>query len=53
MPDAAKQPFGDAGIVAVLKGGSSFSLKGKQLTGDFMNPAGAPASGVTLTVAGP
>lgn len=52
-PDAAKQPFGDAGIVAVLKGGSSFSLKGKQLTGDFMNPAGAPPSGVTLTVAGP
>ena len=33
------QPFGDDGLVVVLKGGSSFSLKGKQLTGEFMNPA--------------
>ena len=51
--DAAVQPFGDAGMVAVLKGGSAFSLKGKQLTGDFMNPAGSPPAGVTLAVANP
>ena len=49
----AVEPFATAGIVAVLKGGSSFSLKGKQLTGEFMNPAQAPASGITLTVVGP
>ena len=47
------EPFGDAGMVAVLKGGSAFSLKGKQLTGEFMNPAQAPAAGITLTVVGP
>ncbi len=47
------QPFGEAGMVVVLKGGSAFSLKGKQLTGSFMNPAGAPPTGVTLGVAKP
>ena len=46
-------PFAGAGMVAVLKGGSSFSLKGTQLTGEFMNPAQEPPTGVTLTVAGP
>ena len=46
-------PFGDAGMVAVLKGGSAFSLKGKQLTGEYMNPAQAPVAGITLTVVGP
>ena len=49
----AIEPFAKAGIVAVLKGGSSFSLKGKQLTGEFMNPAQAPATGITLTPVGP
>ena len=32
-------PFRDAGMVAVLKGGSAFSLKGNQLRGTFLNPA--------------
>lgn len=34
-------PFADAGMVVVVKGGSSFALKksSKQLTGAFMNPA--------------
>ena len=36
-PDQA--PFQDAGMVAVLKGGSAFSLKGNQLRGTYMNPA--------------
>ncbi len=39
VPNKLQDPFRDAGIVAVLKGGSAFSLKGKQLTGAFMNPA--------------
>ena len=46
-------PFGDAGMVAVLKGGSSFSLKGKQLTGELMNPAQTPPTGISLVVVGP
>ena len=33
------EPFQDAGMVCVLKGGSAFSLKGKQLRGSYMNPA--------------
>ena len=49
----AVEPFGVAGMVAVLKGGSSFSLKGKQLTGEYMNPAQTPPAGVTLNVVGP
>jgi prepilin-type N-terminal cleavage/methylation domain-containing protein len=32
-------PFQDAGMVVVLKGGSAFSLKGKQLNSSYMNPA--------------
>ncbi len=32
-------PFGEDGMVVVLKGGAAFSLKGKQLKGDFMNPS--------------
>ena len=32
-------PFGQVGMVAVLKGGSAFSLRGTQLTGGNMNPA--------------
>lgn len=34
-----QDPFRDAGMVAVLKGGSAFSLKAKQLKGTYMNPA--------------
>ena len=34
-----QDPFRDAGMVVVLKGGSAFSLKGNQLKGDYMNPA--------------
>ncbi len=49
----AIDPFGINGLVVVLKGGSSFSLKGKQVTGELMNPAQAPASGITLQVATP
>jgi prepilin-type N-terminal cleavage/methylation domain-containing protein len=34
------QPFGEDGMVAVLKGGSAFSLRGsRQLTGGNMNPS--------------
>lgn len=36
-----KQPFGSDGFVVVLKGGSAFSLRGKQLLADNFNPAGA------------
>ncbi|MGD9611370.1 MAG: type II secretion system protein [Kiritimatiellia bacterium] len=32
-------PFGQVGMVVVLKGGSSFSLRGNQLIGGNMNPA--------------
>ena len=32
-------PFRDAGMVAVLKGGAAFSLKGNQLNGEYLNPA--------------
>lgn len=32
-------PFGQVGMVVVLKGGSSFSLRGTQLVGGNMNPA--------------
>jgi hypothetical protein len=45
------QPFQLAGMVAVLKGGSAFSLKGNQLTGGNMNP-GQDAT-LTLPVVGP
>jgi len=45
------QPFGGAGMVVVLKGGSSFSLKGKQLNGKFMNPA--QDENASLSVVGP
>ena len=34
-----QDPFRDAGMVVVLKGGSSFALKEKQLKGSYMNPA--------------
>ncbi|MDY0144684.1 MAG: prepilin-type N-terminal cleavage/methylation domain-containing protein [Kiritimatiellia bacterium] len=34
-----KQPFGADGIVVVQKGGSAFSLRGKQLTADFFGAA--------------
>jgi prepilin-type N-terminal cleavage/methylation domain-containing protein len=32
-------PFGQVGMVVVLKGGSAFSLRGNQLVGGNMNPA--------------
>lgn len=32
-------PFGQVGMVVVLKGGSAFSLRGNQLSGGNMNPA--------------
>lgn len=46
-------PFEQNGVVVVLKGGSSFSLKGKQLINNLMNPAGTPAAPVALAVAKP
>ena len=46
-------PFGENGMVVVLKGGSAFSLKGKQLLNELMNAAGAPTAPVTLVVAKP
>ena len=45
------EPFKDAGLVVVLKGGSAFSLKGKQLTATYMNPA--QDENATLEVVGP
>lgn len=38
--DLKGQPFGSDGLVVVLKGGSAFSLRGKQLKADNFNPAG-------------
>lgn len=38
--DLKAKPFGKDGVVAVLKGGSAFSLRGRQLTADNFNPAG-------------
>ncbi len=35
-----KAPFGSDGIVVVLKGGSAFSLRGRNLTEENFNPAG-------------
>ena len=35
----AGSPFGEDGMVAVLKGGAAFSLKGKQLKNEFFNPS--------------
>ena len=35
----SSKPFGDAGMVVVHKGGSSFSLKGGQLKYELFNPA--------------
>lgn len=32
-------PFGTDGLVVVLKGGSAFSLKGKQLKNEYFNPS--------------
>jgi prepilin-type N-terminal cleavage/methylation domain-containing protein len=46
-------PFNLAGMVVVLKGGSAFTLKGKQLLNELMNPAGAPTAPVALVVAKP
>ncbi len=46
-----QDPFRDAGMVVVLKGGSAFSLKGKQLTGSYMNPA--QDTEAVLSVVGP
>ena len=48
LPD---DPFGNAGMVAVLKGGSAFSMKGKQLTATYLNPA--QDENATLEVVGP
>ena len=48
---ADTEPFRDAGMVVVLKGGSAFSIKTKQLTGEYMNPAQDRAA--TLQVVGP
>ena len=45
------EPFKDAGMVVVLKGGSAFSLKGNQLTATYMNPA--QDEDATLEVVGP
>jgi len=45
------EPFQDAGMVGVLKGGAAVSLKGKQLTATYMNPA--QDEDATLEVVGP
>ena len=45
-----QDPFREAGLVVVLKGGSAFSLKGAQLTAAYMNPSG---SATNLTVRKP
>lgn len=48
-----ENPFQDKGMVAVLKGGSAFSLKGtQQLKGGNLNPAG-DQSGVTTKIVDP
>ena len=49
----AVAPFEENGMVAVLKGGSAFSLKSKQLLNELMNPAGAPKAPIVLGVAKP
>lgn len=41
------QPFGKKGFVAVLKGGSGFSMKKNQLTGENFNPT-LKADGLTV-----
>jgi prepilin-type N-terminal cleavage/methylation domain-containing protein len=43
-----QDPFRDAGMVVVLKGGSAFSLKGAQLRGTYMNPAQDANAVVTI-----
>ena len=43
-----QDPFRDAGMVAVLKGGSAFSLKAKQLKGTYMNPAQDSQASITV-----
>ena len=43
-PTATIEPFGENGVVCVLKGGSAFKLKkGPQMTSDNLNPSGAEA----------
>lgn len=44
---SGKQPFGADGIVVVHKGGSAFSLRGRQLTADFFGAAGTSAGTAT------
>ena len=41
-------PFGKDGMVAVLKGGSAFSLKGKQLKNEYFNPSLTTTSTVSV-----
>ena len=41
-------PFGTDGMVAVLKGGSAFSLKGKQLKNEYFNPSLTTTSTVSV-----
>ena len=43
-----QDPFRDAGMVAVLKGGSSFALKEKQLKGTYLNPAQDSSAVITV-----
>ena len=43
-----QDPFRDAGMVVVLKGGSAFSLKEKQLKGSYLNPAQDSAAVITV-----
>lgn len=45
-------PFGQKGVVVVLKGGSAFCLKGNQLKNSFFNPAEA-SSGEGMAIIGP
>ena len=44
------QPFATKGVVVVLKGGSGFTLKDKQLNAEFFNPTGVSSN---LSVVGP
>ena len=45
-------PFGQKGVVVVLKGGSAFCLRGNQLKNSFFNPAETPSS-ENITIVGP
>ena len=47
--NAAFNPFGNAGVVVVQKGGAAFSLKGNQATIQNLNASGASGGNLNLT----